>query len=545
MRVEKFLTAAANLTGTPVKDTTATDEECLRTILADDDRSIDHSQFNELLLLVNKDRMELPFFDHFFTDKCRVGTIADGVDKFQRAAILRYGNFIYAFRTLSRIKKREDFLSELYVKECTQYLDRRPRLLEIDPVSRADTSLVGYISPSEIIKDAMLCRFLLDVLKSKVYSGGWGEFKEDIKQLAKPPEHPSLCTIIENFTKCTPSATLDDFRVFLESSLIKIKENEDRLAKARAKATRNQDIYLTWDHMDVYFATSMRKDWEYEDLHDFIDGLMRTQDLAGLDLRYFNPTQSYTENRIDKGLVESLMLKRAECTVYSVQDTDTLGKDSELAATLAQGKPVIAYVPSIDVERRTMELVKRDPRTISERLRFVFYADEQLARELDDEDYEFVKGFQDLDDFIQGYIWWSLPDKDSIAEFCQRHTAEMARLCKIIANSEKRIYNKRAQTLGETHPLAIQVNLDTGVANGVLVVRSILDCARLLKSILTQSMEFRLEDKPGMWYLREGISGSIYRVVTKNRKLTNCFWNFYLRSESNLIGRRLWELKLG
>ena len=27
---------------------------------------------------------------------------------------------------------------------------------------------------------------------------------------------------------------------------------------------RNQDVYLTWDGMDVYFATSMRKPWEYE-----------------------------------------------------------------------------------------------------------------------------------------------------------------------------------------------------------------------------------------------------------------------------------------
>ena len=36
-----------------------------------------------------------------------------------------------------------------------------------------------------------------------------------------------------------------------------------------------------------------------------------------------------------------------------------------------------------------------------------------------------------------------------------------------------------------------------------------------------------------MWYLREEISGCVYRVVTKNRKLTNCFWNFYLRDEIN------------
>ena len=79
--------------------------------------------------------------------------------------------------------------------------------------------------------------------------------------------------------------------------------------------------------------------------------------MAGLNLRFFDPTQSYMSNRVNKGLVESLMLKRAKCTVYSVQDTDTLGKDSELAATLAQGKPVIAYVPEKTLEERVTELL--------------------------------------------------------------------------------------------------------------------------------------------------------------------------------------------
>src|SRR6202035_3394250 len=78
-----------------------------------------------------------------------------------------------------------------------------------------------------------------------------------------------------------------------------------------------------------------------------------------LKLRYFDPTQSQCSYRIDKGLVEALMLKRARCTVYMVQESDTMGKDSELASTLAQGKPVIAYVPRIeDVEGHAAKLHK-------------------------------------------------------------------------------------------------------------------------------------------------------------------------------------------
>ena len=47
------------------------------------------------------------------------------------------------------------------------------------------------------------------------------------------------------------------------------------------------------------------------------------------------------------------------------------------------------------------------------------------------------------------------------------------RLCQIVAASEARIYDRRAGTLMTSHPLGIQVNLATGVANGVLVVRAI------------------------------------------------------------------------
>ncbi|MCX6633515.1 MAG: hypothetical protein NT090_00235 [Acidobacteria bacterium] len=60
-------------------------------------------------------------------------------------------------------------------------------------------------------------------------------------------------------------------------------------------------------------------------------------------------------------------------------------------------------------------------------------------------------------------------------------------------------------------------------------MRTVPDCAALLRRILLSGMEFTLEEKDRMWCLRERISGCIYRVVTNDRKLNNCFWNFYLR----------------
>jgi len=93
-------------------------------------------------------------------------------------------------------------------------------------------------------------------------------------------------------------------------------------------------------------------------------------------------------------------------------------------------------------------------------------------------------------------------------------------------------YDTRARTLRESHPLGIQVNLDTGVANGVLVVRTIADCAELIYRIITKTLAFRIEEKAVgkvvYHLLRETVSDSVFRVMTGDAMLTNSFWNFYL-----------------
>ena len=53
----------------------------LAEILANDDRDIDHSQFNELLLLVNKDRLGRPMFRFVFGNACRLGQLEVAVER--------------------------------------------------------------------------------------------------------------------------------------------------------------------------------------------------------------------------------------------------------------------------------------------------------------------------------------------------------------------------------------------------------------------------------------------------------------------------------
>jgi len=203
------------------------------------------------------------------------------------------------------------------------------------------------------------------------------------------------------------------------------------------------------------------------------------------------------------------MLKRATCTIYLAQESDTFGKDSELASTLAQGKPVIAFIPEGDNEY------------IDELL-----GDLQAIYPEKDETYrilEHIKGFAPslvLND-MQLTQWLCRITKANAKEVKKR-------LRKIVCD----LYNKRAKSLRDTHPLGLQVNLSTGVANGVLVVRTVDQCAKLVRSILTKTMKFDLElvkkENGEYLFLREKISHSIFRVVTGDAMLTNTFWNYYL-----------------
>lgn len=532
MEATTFLTLVENLTGTPVKEVTARELTLLEGRL-DDAHPIDCSELNELLLLVNKDRVERPFFRHFFPAECKIADLPAAVQRFQRAAMLQYGNFIYAFRELSKIREMKALLEKLSPQTISpatlieRFKARRLPIVTTTQIARHETHFIGYLSAAEMIADGERVELLRKITSAAT---SWEAVDDAIRAATAPREHPVLLGIVQNYQLKAPGSLPSEFADSLAAIGVTVAERRKRLEVVRIIAAENQDIYLTWDHMDVYFATSMRKRWEYEDLAVFIDEVMRSEEISKLNVRHFDPTQAYTSNRINKGLVEALMLKRAQCTVYSVQDTDTLGKDSELAATLAQGKPVIAFVPEIDVDRRTDQLIRQSPSTIQERLRFILYEDKLTADE-----YAFLRSFHQLETYDAARTWRSLPDDEDAQLFLDANAEAFAKTCTIIANAERRIYDKRHTTLRDTHPLAIQVNLDTGVANGLLVVRTAAKCAELLRAVLTNSLELTIEEdaKSQMWYLRETISGCIYRVVTKDRKLTNCFWNFYLRNTNN------------
>lgn len=282
---------------------------------------------------------------------------------------------------------------------------------------------------------------------------------------------------------------------------------DSRRQRVEAAGRHNHDVYLDFDHMDVYIATSMRERLDFWNVAQFAAEIQNDSNIRSMKLRFFDPTQAFCKDRLDKGLVEGLMLKRACCTIYMVGESETLGKDSELAATLAQGKPVIAYVPNFPDYRRF-----RDD-YVEQVLAKVYPTDDKVSVGL-----KFLKIFWPEgaweDDEVRGW----LRSKEDV---------DVERLIRLIFDKAKIMYDKKERILKELHPLGLQVNLRTGVANGVLVARSVGQCARLLKGVILNRLNFDIEEKGGAELLIETETKSIYRVVTKDQHVTNSFWNFY------------------
>ena len=218
--------------------------------------------------------------------------------------------------------------------------------------------------------------------------------------------------------------------------------NRERINEVAKQNTRE---YLVIDFLDIYVATSMRELEEFTYFKRLLKEIFEHDELARLRLRYFDPTVTFCENRISKGLLEALMLERAKLTLYVAGERDTFGKDSECAATLVAGKPVVVYIEGADGKR-----------------------------------------------------------KESL--------------------------DKRAKLFKELHPLGLQVCHNTGVANGVIVVRNPKDCREVIRDLLLHSLDVTLDKQQDLGFvLRETKTQSILRVAVDDPLLVRSFSNFYSR----------------
>lgn len=472
------------------------------------ERELNYRQFNELLLLLDQDKVGRGFFNFFFEkDGVSFNELKGGITKFRGFAMLCFGNFRFAYKQLIQMDEKK--LIKKLSPYCRKpddlerkYHKRPKKMLDIQKIPRDQTWRLGVISGKLANRDV-------------------GELAKEKERLKKGESR------------------------FAEKELTGIEEELAKMGtqiqKAQAQAFRNTDIYLTWDYMDIYVATSMRNKWEYEETFDFMKKVFNDTRLEQLNLRYFDPTQSKCHNSREKGLVEGLMLKTTSCTIYLAQESDTMGKDSELAATLAQSKPVIAYVPKHEPEKYARKIHKYPLDFFKKRLLILdaegIFEDKNCVQKLREYDEHFGKIIDEfLDAFRQHrskerfFILWPQRERKFKKEY-----ENFSKICMILAIAECHNFEFRAKLLKELHPLSMQVDLQSGVANGVLVVRSPKECVELLHRILTNRMKFEIthykpknaKKEEGYTVLQEEISQSPFRVVIHNRKLTNSFWNLF------------------
>src|SRR6478736_3210794 len=391
-------------------------------LLSDGGTGLGYSQFNELLILLGFDRVSPGFFQYLVdgeTDYVTGASISSfeslclGVTRFCQTALLLYGNVKYAFKTLIEADVLARDVVRLAQVSTDEFTRRHDEILPIERIKGEDTYYLGYLIEREL-------RRRLD----------------------------------------DPADT-------------EAREQEQLRQEIVARGKRNHEAYLVSDHLDVYIATSMRERHDFTSVSRLVREIFENDQLRGLKLRWFDPTQAYCKNRVDKGLAEA--------------------------------KPVIAYVPEVDdnfANRLVADAVASHP-TSSE-------ADVILKQ---------LQLFEPAAAWREPQVreWIAAPSAIPRSEVIARLQAKI-----------KEHYDKRAQTLQESHPLGIQVNLATGVANGVLVVRNSDQCAKVVRGIVTRTLEFDLRDEDGMVVLREKTSGCIFRVMTGDPMLTNSFWNFYL-----------------
>jgi hypothetical protein len=329
------------------------------------------------------------------------------------------------------------------------------------------------------------------------------------------------------------------------------------MQETRDIALRNLGQYLSADHLDIYVATSMRNDADFVSVNQFVKGLFNHPKIRSLKLRYFNPTQSWIDDRIAKGLVEALMLRRASLTIYMAQKSDTFGKDSEASVALGQGKPVIVYVPKLALPQGSLDTESLSRRTRQELIQLL---DPEERKEIDegiddqailskiltskigklndDEMSETVRAhWSDFDLYFETerildqvqraeYRQWldlTIKDNKKNPEILKKIRADLVGI--LVANTVR--FENRARLFREIHPLALQVVLSTGVLNGILVVRSVEQCAAVLESLVKNRLDLELKKDAHNYRLIELNTGSTIRVISRHRLLRHAFQAFY------------------
>lgn len=524
--------------------------------------------FNRCLIFYGVKKTSKKFFKNYFYNNINHFTIKnfeDNVVKYQKDVMKTYNTFSLAYDELNQSDDIFDKYLECLKPISIEHYKERTEWDSIIDIDNKFLKYLGYIAANEAKKDDLEKKELNDFLEKIITNSSISDAdiinKNLLIQYFSSQVLNRIDTLLRKFDKNLGhyifSSLFTASKNDLKELITKIKPFEDDeiliMQDTQNKALSNLTNYLTADYMDFYVATSMRTEGDFISVNKFIKRLIEDDSIKNLKLRYFNPTLSWIEDRVSKGLVEALMLKRANVTIYMAQKSDTFGKDSEASVSLGQGKPVIVYVPklvikelnldteilsnysleelkNIDETDKSMELDKQSllSNIIAKSLEKA--TNEMLINTLkkywDKFDLESESYRIDNDDIKKDFknLINTIKNEEEIIISIDD---ELAKTIKNILIATSINFENRANVFKEIHPLALQVIITSGVLNGILVTRSLKSTAKLLSQLLENKLEFELEKDVNNYRLLEKNTKSVVRVISKNQLLINSFEQFY------------------
>jgi transcriptional regulator with XRE-family HTH domain len=526
-------------------------------------------RLNSVLTFYGVSSMTAEFFDNYFetTSFGSVKAFDLAIKRYQKDAVRLFSTFAEAYRAFNQPSVIKQLLSPIEPRSLAPY-SARSEWNVITEIADDKLPDLGYISAARVKQQATerqaLKRFL-DDLAAKMKTKGKSAL-DDVPAKTRRRMDTLLRQFKSNIEHglFSPLFAPDADELEREAARLAPKSDEDlqRMAQTQSIALQNLAHYLAADHLDVYVATSMRSDADFVSVNHFVRALFSHSSIRPLRLRHFNPTQSWIEDRIAKGLVEALMLKRADVTIYMAQKADTFGKDSEASVALGQGKPVIVYVPKLPLDGFDTELIFKKDRTElikllepSDRDDIDETVDEQaiagkiivarLGKASDEElrditasvwaDFDLHNEVDRIDDLplrAEYRAWLDAAVKK--APYAGNFALLRDHVINILVANAIR-FEIRAKTFREIHPLALQVILSSGVLNGILVVRGVQQCADVLNALIENDLKLELQKDESNYRMVETITGSTIRVISRHRLLRHAFQSFYKRPATSRL----------
>jgi hypothetical protein len=477
-------------------------------------------KLNQALVLGQRPTMSDGFYKCFFPPDASDAELLAGITQFRAYAMLRFGGFLIGYDTMAALSEREvhTLLRPYSGTPGELRATYKSRTHGQDLIRKEDIPIdtrwyLGYLSAQLLVRDLMV----EEALRWKIEGR---RPKRSIAAAARRARNPQKYDKdVRTYRDGLTPEAIKVWRRRIDAKRRELEEMDRERTRLIDIGQRNSAAYLAASHIDVYVATSMREPWEYEAMARVADDIFGNPRVKGLNVTMFDPTLSYYESRYDKGLVEGLMLNRASVTIYMVQETDTLGKDSELAATLAYGRPVIAYVPQYTKDELVAELRSSRLRRTFTRLLMLLAAGAYSIEKAE-------LGLSLMRKFSPIFVL----DPNEEDSFREAHADDLEKVYSVVADAEVDSLDDRARMLAEIHPLGLQLQQGTGVACGILLARTPKRCAELLAQLLTNEVAFRIEEDDHATVLKEcgaADSEATYRVVTKDPVLTNSFWTHY------------------